>query len=134
MQSPGVSFPKLALFLLSYKLSGTLLLNGSVLTTTGPRVPGARSWRDRREAHFLFGFAVDPLGIVVLDCSGRRLGCFGQASLKDARSDGGDQPRLGSRGEPTPNRSPSLQMTFNQRSRTVIQFWLCVRCYMKLVK
>ena len=27
---------------------------------------------------FLFGFAIHPLGIVVLDRSGRRLGCFGK--------------------------------------------------------
>jgi hypothetical protein len=88
--SAGVSFPKLALSFCSrinIPVSGTPPLNCSVLTTTGPRSPGARTRRDHSRGTY---------SIWICDSSTRH-SCsrplrppprrIWQASLKDARSD-----------------------------------------------
>jgi hypothetical protein len=76
---PGVSFPKLALFFAlvkMFRVSGTPPLERLGLGDYGVAESGSPVPAGSKRGAFLLGFAIHPLCIVVLDRSGRRLGCF----------------------------------------------------------
>ena len=87
----GVSFPKLALFFVpgDQNAAARRLRVDDRRFANRPRAGQSRG-------NVLFGFAIQPFVIVVLDRSDRRLGCFSKPVRRTPTQIGDDRLRVGS--------------------------------------